>query len=122
MVTPVGSSEPRPVDVRIVSATSKNLPEEIARGTFREDLYHRINVLTIAVPPLRARREDIPELAEHFLRLASVGERRQAQEAVAARRRPPHPAALAGERARAAQPHGAAGRPGGRGRASASRT
>jgi DNA-binding NtrC family response regulator len=60
------------VDVRIVSATSKNLPEEIARGTFREDLYHRINVLTVAVPPLRNRREDIPELAEHFLRLASV--------------------------------------------------
>ena len=72
VVTPVGSSEPRPVDVRIVSATSKNLPEEIARGTFREDLYHRINVLTVAVPPLRNRREDIPELAEHFLRLASV--------------------------------------------------
>jgi two-component system nitrogen regulation response regulator NtrX len=72
VVTPVGSAEPRPVDVRIVSATSKNLQEEIARGTFREDLYHRINVLTVAVPPLRARREDIPELAEHFLRLASV--------------------------------------------------
>ena len=72
VVTPVGSTEARPVDVRIVSATSKNLPEEIARGTFREDLFHRINVLTVAVPPLRARREDIPELAEHFLRLASV--------------------------------------------------
>ncbi|PYQ50608.1 MAG: Fis family transcriptional regulator [Acidobacteria bacterium] len=72
VLTPVGSSEARPVDVRIVSATSKNLQEEIARGTFREDLYHRINVLTVAVPPLRARREDIPELAEHFLRLASV--------------------------------------------------
>jgi two-component system nitrogen regulation response regulator NtrX len=72
VVTPVGSAEPRPVDVRIVSATSKNLQEEIARGTFREDLYHRINVLTVAVPPLRNRREDIPELAEHFLRLASV--------------------------------------------------
>jgi two-component system nitrogen regulation response regulator NtrX len=71
-VTPVGSTESRPVDVRIVSATSKNLPEEIARGAFREDLYHRINVLTIAVPPLRARRGDIAELAEHFLRLASV--------------------------------------------------
>ena len=68
----MGSTEGRPVDVRIVSATSKNLPEEIARGTFREDLYHRINVLSIAVPPLRARREDIPELAEHFLRLACV--------------------------------------------------
>ena len=72
VVTPVGASEPRKVDVRILSATSKNLSEEIGRGTFREDLYHRINVLTIAVPPLRQRREDIPPLAEHFLRLASV--------------------------------------------------
>jgi two-component system nitrogen regulation response regulator NtrX len=72
VVTPVGSSEPRKVDVRILSATSKNLPEEIGRGTFREDLYHRINVLTIAVPPLRSRRDDIPELAEHFVRLASA--------------------------------------------------
>jgi two-component system nitrogen regulation response regulator NtrX len=71
-VTPVGSSERRAVDVRIISATSKYLPDEIARGAFREDLYHRINVLTIAVPPLRARREDIPELAEHFLRLSCV--------------------------------------------------
>src|SRR5437867_4050970 len=71
-VTPVGSSESRPVDVRIVSATSKNIPDEIARGTFREDLYHRINVLSIAVPPLRSRRDDIPELAEHFLRLSCV--------------------------------------------------
>jgi two-component system nitrogen regulation response regulator NtrX len=69
-VTPVGSSESRPVDVRIVSATSKNVSEEIARGTFREDLYHRINVLSVAVPPLRSRRDDIPELAEHFLRLS----------------------------------------------------
>jgi two-component system nitrogen regulation response regulator NtrX len=72
VLTPVGSSESRSVDVRIVSATSKYLPDEIARGAFREDLYHRINVLTIAVPPLRARREDVPELAEHFLRLACV--------------------------------------------------
>jgi len=72
VVTPVGSSEARPVDVRVVCATSKNIQEEMARGAFREDLYHRLNVLTIAVPPLRARRQDIPELAEHFLRLASV--------------------------------------------------
>ena len=71
-VTPVGSSESRPVDVRILSATSKNIPEEIARGTFREDLYHRINVLSIGVPPLRTRRDDIPELAQHFLRLSCV--------------------------------------------------
>jgi two-component system nitrogen regulation response regulator NtrX len=72
VVTPVGSAETRPVDVRIVCATSKNIPEEMARGAFREDLYHRLNVLNIAVPPLRARRADIPELAAHFLRLASV--------------------------------------------------
>jgi two-component system nitrogen regulation response regulator NtrX len=72
VVTPVGSTESRPVDVRILAATSKNLLEEIAAGTFRDDLYHRINVLMVAVPPLRARRDDVPELAEHFLRLASV--------------------------------------------------
>jgi two-component system nitrogen regulation response regulator NtrX len=71
-VTPVGSAESRPVDVRILAATSKNLVEEIERGAFREDLYDRLNVLNIAVPPLRARREDIPELAQHFLRLSSV--------------------------------------------------
>ena len=72
VVMPVGSSQNTPVDVRILCATSKNLVEEIARGNFRDDLYHRINVLTIAVPPLRARREDIPELAEHYIRLSSV--------------------------------------------------
>ncbi len=72
VVTPVGSTDRRAVDVRIVCATSKNLGDEIGRGAFREDLFHRINVLTIAVPPLRSRREDIPELAEHFLRLSSV--------------------------------------------------
>jgi two-component system nitrogen regulation response regulator NtrX len=72
VITPVGSVDSRPVDVRIVSATSKDLPGEIARAAFREDLYHRVNVLTIAVPPLRARGPDIAELAEHFLRLACV--------------------------------------------------
>jgi two-component system nitrogen regulation response regulator NtrX len=72
VITPVGSVASRPVDVRIVSATSKDLPGEIARGAFREDLFHRINVLTIAVPPLRARGDDVAELAETFLRLACV--------------------------------------------------
>jgi two-component system nitrogen regulation response regulator NtrX len=71
-VAPVGSSERRSVDVRVIAATSKNLPDEIARGAFRADLYYRINVVTIALPPLRQRREDIPELAAHFVRVACL--------------------------------------------------
>ena len=71
-ITPVGSSRSRPVDVRVFAATSKNLLEEIEKTRFREDLYDRLNVVNIALPPLRARREDVPLLAEHYLRLASV--------------------------------------------------
>jgi two-component system, NtrC family, nitrogen regulation response regulator NtrX len=71
-VTPVGTSENRPVDVRILAATAKNLVEEIEKGRFREDLYDRLNVVNVALPPLRRRGEDIPALAEHFLRLACV--------------------------------------------------
>jgi two-component system, NtrC family, nitrogen regulation response regulator NtrX len=71
-VTPVGSSRSRPVDVRILAATSRNLPEEIEGGRFRDDLYDRLNVVNIALPPLRARREDVPLLAQHYVRLASV--------------------------------------------------
>ncbi|MEW6387096.1 MAG: sigma-54 dependent transcriptional regulator [Thermodesulfobacteriota bacterium] len=63
----VGGSRPIQVDVRIVAATNKNLEEEIARGAFREDLYHRINVIPLFVPPLRERRQDIPLLAQYFL-------------------------------------------------------
>jgi len=71
-VTPIGSTRSRSVDVRILTATSKNLLEEIEKGRFRDDLYDRLNVVNIALPPLRARREDVPLLAEHYLRLASV--------------------------------------------------
>jgi two-component system nitrogen regulation response regulator NtrX len=64
----VGGSRPIQVDVRVVAATNKNLEEEIGRGNFREDLYHRINVIPLHVPPLRERREDIPLLANYFLK------------------------------------------------------
>ena len=65
---PVGAAEFVQVDVRVVAATNKNLEEEIERGNFREDLFYRLNVIPFFVPPLRDRREDIPLLADHFLR------------------------------------------------------
>lgn len=62
----LGDSRPKQVDVRIVSATNRNLGEMVAKGTFREDLFYRINLIAIHLPALRERREDIPLLAEHF--------------------------------------------------------
>ena len=63
----VGGNKTIPVNVRLIAATNKNLPEEIKKGTFREDLYHRLNVIPITVSPLRERREDIPVLVETFI-------------------------------------------------------
>ena len=66
-ISRVGSDKDIAVDVRVIAATNKNLRDEIARGNFREDLYHRIGVIIIDMPPLRERTEDIPQLADHFI-------------------------------------------------------
>lgn len=66
-VHPVGADKPVKIDVRVLAATNVNLEEEVKNGNFREDLYFRLNVLPIKIPPLRERREDILEMASYFL-------------------------------------------------------
>jgi two-component system, NtrC family, nitrogen regulation response regulator GlnG len=67
----VGGQTSIRVDVRVIAATHQNLPERVARGLFREDLYHRLNVIRLELPPLRARAEDIPDLLRHYLDIAA---------------------------------------------------
>jgi len=73
-VLPVGGTRPRPVDVRVITATHRDLADETRAGRFREDLYYRLAVFPIALPPLRERPDDILELAEHFLKRHGEGE------------------------------------------------
>ena len=68
-ITRVGSTKARRLDIRFLSLTNSNLREKVAAGTFRSDLFYRLNVIPIQIPPLRARPEDIPELVEHFLEI-----------------------------------------------------
>ena len=107
VVEPVGGTQRIRVDVRVLAATNKDLPAAIRAGRFREDLYFRLNVVPIFVPPLRERLEDIPLLADHFM--ASSPARRAPAEAFDAGSRGGAAALrVARQRARAAQPDRAA--------------
>lgn len=74
VLTRIGGSKPISVDVRVIAATNKNIELEIGSGRFREDLYYRLNVVPIHVPPLRERRDDIPVLADYFMSLLTARE------------------------------------------------
>jgi two-component system nitrogen regulation response regulator GlnG len=91
----VGGHQPIKADVRIIAATHQNLEERVRQGLFREDLYHRLNVIRLRLPPLRERREDIPLLARHFLaksaRELGVEPKKLADEALQAIMRMPFP-------------------------------
>jgi two-component system response regulator PilR (NtrC family) len=76
-VKPVGGVSEREVDVRIVAATNRDLETEVEKGTFRQDLFYRLNVIQLRLPPLRERREDIPLLVDHFIRKFSAEHGRQ---------------------------------------------
>jgi two-component system, NtrC family, nitrogen regulation response regulator NtrX len=77
---PVGLEEPITVDARVIAATNKDLEEEISKGNFREDLFYRLNVIPFFVPPLREHKEDIPQLARHFLKELSGAYSRRGKE------------------------------------------
>ena len=74
-VVPVGGTKPTKVNVRVIAATNADLEHQVKEGLFRADLYYRLNVIPITIPPLRERRDDIPLLVEHFLQKLTAGEK-----------------------------------------------
>src|SRR4030095_160140 len=72
-ILPIGSTTPRRIDVRVLAATNRNLAKEVEAGRFREDLYYRLNVMEIHIPPLKERPEDIPLLVDYFIRRHNPG-------------------------------------------------
>ena len=103
VINRVGSNEPIKVNVRILSATNRNLDDAIAAGTFRSDLYHRLKVVTIALPRLAERAQDIPLLIEHFTRQFARRHHKQIKSMSPAARHEADDLQLAGQRARIAQ-------------------
>ncbi|MEK4342701.1 MULTISPECIES: sigma-54-dependent transcriptional regulator [Brevibacillus] len=79
-VTPLGSYSTKEIDIRLIAATNRNLEEEVAKGTFREDLYYRLNVIPIRTPALRERPEDVPLLVDYFLDLYAANMGREKKE------------------------------------------
>ena len=100
----LGDTRSRSVDVRVIAATNKDLCVEIQRGSFREDLYYRLNVVSIVVPSLRERPEDIPRLAAHFLRKAWPADQPKGQPARRRGARPPLRLPLPRQRTGAGEP------------------
>ena len=98
---PVGGTKPVKVDVRIIAASHKDLATMVAHKQFREDLFYRVNVLKITVPPLRERVTDIPRLAQHFVAQALAQRRGAAAAAVAGRARAARRVPVAGQHPRA---------------------
>jgi two-component system response regulator HydG len=75
----VGGTQAHPLDIRVIAATNRDLADDVREGRFREDLYHRLNVITLASPPLRDRKEDVPLLAQYFLQRSAERCKRQVQ-------------------------------------------